>query len=75
MPFSLTLHVCTFVQYIEDNLSLMSIGFLLASPSDAVIWRGPKKNGTKNDTKIVKFLNNLKKISHFRYDSTIPFRS
>ncbi|XP_076661269.1 NUBP iron-sulfur cluster assembly factor 1 [Halictus rubicundus] len=31
--------------YIEDNLSLMSIGFLLASPSEAVIWRGPKKNG------------------------------
>ncbi|XP_012060772.1 PREDICTED: cytosolic Fe-S cluster assembly factor NUBP1 homolog [Atta cephalotes] len=30
--------------YIEDNLSLMSIGFLLSSPSDAVIWRGPKKN-------------------------------
>eukprot|EP00731_Ephydatia_muelleri_P029294 Em0020g938a len=23
----------------------MSIGFLLASPNDAVIWRGPKKNG------------------------------
>ncbi|XP_053974864.1 cytosolic Fe-S cluster assembly factor NUBP1 homolog isoform X3 [Hylaeus anthracinus] len=31
--------------YVEDNLSLMSIGFLLASPNDAVIWRGPKKNG------------------------------
>nr|XP_012150845.1 PREDICTED: cytosolic Fe-S cluster assembly factor NUBP1 homolog [Megachile rotundata] len=31
--------------YIEDNLSLMSIGFLLASPEDAVVWRGPKKNG------------------------------
>ncbi|KZC13686.1 Cytosolic Fe-S cluster assembly factor NUBP1 like protein [Dufourea novaeangliae] len=31
--------------YIEDNLSLMSIGFLLASPNEAVIWRGPKKNG------------------------------
>ncbi|KAM0727079.1 Cytosolic Fe-S cluster assembly factor Nubp1-like protein [Formica fusca] len=31
--------------YIEDNLSLMSIGFLLSSPNDAVIWRGPKKNG------------------------------
>ncbi|XP_046416446.1 cytosolic Fe-S cluster assembly factor NUBP1 homolog [Neodiprion fabricii] len=31
--------------YIEDNLSLMSIGFLLGSASDAVIWRGPKKNG------------------------------
>ena len=25
----------------------MSVGFLLASPSDAVIWRGPKKNGNK----------------------------
>lgn len=31
--------------FIEDNLSLMSIGFLLDSPDDAVIWRGPKKNG------------------------------
>nr|CAI5830306.1 unnamed protein product [Callosobruchus analis] len=30
---------------VDDNLSLMSIGFLLASPDDAVIWRGPKKNG------------------------------
>ncbi|XP_019850339.1 PREDICTED: cytosolic Fe-S cluster assembly factor nubp1-like [Amphimedon queenslandica] len=31
--------------YIQDNLSVMSIGFLLGSPDDAVIWRGPKKNG------------------------------
>lgn len=31
--------------YIEDNLSLMSIGFLLGGPDEAVIWRGPKKNG------------------------------
>ncbi|KAI8426617.1 hypothetical protein MSG28_005397 [Choristoneura fumiferana] len=31
--------------YVSDNLSLMSIGFLLGSPDDAVIWRGPKKNG------------------------------
>ncbi|XP_011497250.1 PREDICTED: cytosolic Fe-S cluster assembly factor NUBP1 homolog [Ceratosolen solmsi marchali] len=31
--------------YIEDNLSLMSIGFLLNNSSDAIIWRGPKKNG------------------------------
>ena len=23
----------------------MSVGFLLGSPDDAVIWRGPKKNG------------------------------
>lgn len=31
--------------YIDDNLSLMSIGFLLGSQDDAVIWRGPKKTG------------------------------
>ncbi len=31
--------------YALDNLSIMSIGFLLPSKSDAVIWRGPKKNG------------------------------
>ncbi|XP_032000646.1 cytosolic Fe-S cluster assembly factor NUBP1 isoform X2 [Hylobates moloch] len=32
-------------QYLEDNLGVMSVGFLLSSPDDAVIWRGPKKNG------------------------------
>ena len=26
-------------------MAVMSVGFLLASPDDAVIWRGPKKNG------------------------------
>ncbi|XP_030765852.1 cytosolic Fe-S cluster assembly factor NUBP1 homolog [Sitophilus oryzae] len=31
--------------YVDDNLSVMSIGFLLSSPDDAIIWRGPKKNG------------------------------
>jgi len=31
--------------YVEDNLSVMSAGFLLPSPDSAVIWRGPKKNG------------------------------
>ncbi|KAJ8387086.1 hypothetical protein AAFF_G00160260 [Aldrovandia affinis] len=31
--------------YVEDNLAVMSIGFLLSGPDDAVIWRGPKKNG------------------------------
>lgn len=29
----------------DDNLSVMSIGFLLDSPDSAIIWRGPKKNG------------------------------
>lgn len=31
--------------YVEDNLAVMSVGFLLSSPEEAVIWRGPKKNG------------------------------
>ncbi|BFZ56895.1 cytosolic Fe-S cluster assembly factor nbp35 [Savitreella phatthalungensis] len=31
--------------YVNDNLGVMSIGFLLPNPDDAVIWRGPKKNG------------------------------
>ncbi|XP_004604474.1 cytosolic Fe-S cluster assembly factor NUBP2 [Sorex araneus] len=28
----------------EQNLSLMSVGFLLEQPDEAVVWRGPKKN-------------------------------
>ena len=31
----------------ERRLGVMSIGFLLNSKSDAVIWRGPKKNCKK----------------------------
>jgi Mrp family chromosome partitioning ATPase len=31
--------------YVEDNLGVMSIGFMLPSQDDAVIWRGPRKNG------------------------------
>lgn len=31
--------------FVDENLSLMSVGFLLSSLDDAVIWRGPKKNG------------------------------
>jgi Mrp family chromosome partitioning ATPase len=30
---------------VTENLSCMSVGFLLRDPNDAVIWRGPKKNG------------------------------
>lgn len=29
----------------QKNLALMSIGFLLEDPDEAVIWRGPKKTG------------------------------
>lgn len=31
--------------YVEENLAVMSIGFMLPSEDEAVIWRGPKKNG------------------------------
>ncbi len=31
--------------WLEDNLGVMSIGFMLPDKDDAVIWRGPKKNG------------------------------
>jgi Mrp family chromosome partitioning ATPase len=31
--------------YYDNNLAVMSIGFLLSNKNDAVIWRGPRKNG------------------------------
>lgn len=30
--------------YVDENIAVMSIGFLLKGPEEAVIWRGPKKN-------------------------------
>lgn len=29
----------------EQRIGVMSIGFLLEDLDDAVVWRGPKKNG------------------------------
>ena len=31
--------------YVEDNLAVMSIGFMLPNKDDPVVWRGPKKDG------------------------------
>ena len=31
--------------YVDDNLGVMSIGFMIPDPDEAVIWRGPRKNG------------------------------
>jgi Mrp family chromosome partitioning ATPase len=31
--------------FVLDNLSIMSIQFMLPNRNDAIIWRGPKKNG------------------------------
>lgn len=30
--------------YVDDNLGVMSIGFLLNNKDEAVVWRGPRKN-------------------------------
>ena len=30
--------------YVESNLGVMSIGFMLQNPDDAVVWRGPRKS-------------------------------
>ena len=31
--------------YVSENLGVMSIGFMLNDPNEAVVWRGPRKNG------------------------------
>ena len=31
--------------YASENLGVMSVGFMLGDRNDAVIWRGPRKNG------------------------------
>eukprot|EP01027_Heterolobosea_sp_BB2_P010613 GEZU01015555.1.p1 GENE.GEZU01015555.1~~GEZU01015555.1.p1 ORF type:complete len:316 (+),score=57.81 GEZU01015555.1:63-1010(+) len=31
--------------YHDENLAVISIGFMLPNPDDPIIWRGPKKNG------------------------------
>uniref|UniRef100_A0A915IYV6 Cytosolic Fe-S cluster assembly factor NUBP1 homolog n=1 Tax=Romanomermis culicivorax TaxID=13658 RepID=A0A915IYV6_ROMCU len=31
--------------FVDENLCLMSVGFLVSSQDEAVVWRGPKKNG------------------------------
>ena len=40
--------------WVADNLGVMSVQFMLPSQDDAVIWRGPKKNGL-----IKQFLKNV----------------
>lgn len=31
--------------YVSESLGVMSIGFMLQNKTDAIIWRGPRKNG------------------------------
>ena len=44
----------------EQTLGVMSIGFLLHNNTDAVIWRGPKKNGN--------FLGNMSILSNITHN-------
>lgn len=48
--------------YADENqrLSCMSIGFLLQSKNDSVVWRGPKKNGKNLSQKEIEYINSLK---------------
>jgi len=46
MFFSQLFSIVYVLQYVDENLGVMSVGFLLDSPKSAVIWRGPRKNGT-----------------------------
>ena len=39
----------------DQRLAVMSIGFLLNSRDDAVVWRGPKKNGIYIDSVLYVF--------------------
>ncbi|KAJ3505778.1 hypothetical protein NLJ89_g7239 [Agrocybe chaxingu] len=31
--------------YVQDNMAVISVGFMLPTSRDAIMWRGPKKNG------------------------------
>lgn len=31
--------------YAAENLAVMSVAFMLGGRNDAIIWRGPRKNG------------------------------
>ena len=42
---------------------MMSVGFLLNSPDDAVIWRGPKKNGQLIKIKLMR-VNKFRNLGH-----------
>lgn len=39
----------------DKMLAIMSIGFLLEHKDDAVVWRGPKKNGIANNKFLLQF--------------------
>lgn len=40
----------------EQKLAVMSIGFLLKSRNDSVVWRGPKKTGKDYENQVSLYL-------------------
>ena len=45
----------------DQRLAIMSIGLLLHSRNDAVVWRGPKKNGSNTNFLLFDFPNSPSK--------------
>ena len=37
--------LCYVRSFVDERLAVMSIGFMLENPDQAIIWRGPRKNG------------------------------
>ena len=57
--------------YPLDNLGVISIGFLLQHPDEAIIWRGPKKNGMiKQFLKALLFLLSIR-LSPYRMSAGV----
>lgn len=60
----------------QKSLALMSIGFLMEDPDEAVVWRGPKKTGI--NILLSFFKENLPKIMvvyvlHMTYSGLFSF--
>ena len=59
--------------YVEDNLAVMSIGFMLPNQDDAVIWRGPRKNSLiKQFLKVILHLMSCNHRMKARCKETLP---
>ena len=50
----------------DQRIGVMSIGFLLSGADEAVVWRGPKKNGKIHDRNKMIFLERSKSIDMFQ---------
>jgi len=58
--------------WVADNLGVMSVQFMLPSRDDAVIWRGPKKNGLSKSTPTSDSYITAIKHGGLRYQTSMP---